>query len=75
MDVKNKKVLVSGIAKSGIAAAHLLRKFGADVIIQDAKTEDKLDRETLNGLEAEGIEKSDSIEPVPMIDWLKDLKK
>ncbi len=56
MDVKNKKVLVSGIAKSGIAAAHLLRKFGADVIIQDAKTEDKLDRETLNGLEAEGIE-------------------
>ncbi len=42
MDFKDKKVLVSGIAKSGISAAGLLKKLGADVTVQDAKTEDKL---------------------------------
>ncbi len=55
MDMKDKKVLVSGIARSGIAAAHLLKKLGADVVIQDAKTEDKLDRKTLDALEKDGI--------------------
>ena len=42
MDFKDKRVLVSGIAKSGISAAGLLKKLGADVTVQDAKTEDKL---------------------------------
>ena len=42
MDFKDKKVLVSGVAKSGISAAYLLKKLGANVTIQDAKTEDKL---------------------------------
>ena len=42
MDFKDKKVLVSGVAKSGVSAAYLLKKLGANVIIQDAKTEDKL---------------------------------
>lgn len=45
MDFKDKKVLVSGIAKSGIAAAYLLKKLGAVVTVQDAKTEDKLENE------------------------------
>ena len=42
MELKNKKVLVCGMAKSGIAAAHLLKQNGADVTVQDAKTEDLL---------------------------------
>lgn len=42
MDFKDKKVLVSGVAKSGVSAAYLLKKLGANVTIQDAKTEDKL---------------------------------
>lgn len=42
MEFKDKKVLVSGVAKSGISAAYLLKKLGANVTIQDAKTEDKL---------------------------------
>lgn len=42
MDFKDKRVLVSGVAKSGISAAYLLKKLGAYVTIQDAKTEDKL---------------------------------
>lgn len=42
MDYTNKKVLVCGMAKSGAAAAFLLKKHGADVTAQDAKTEDML---------------------------------
>lgn len=42
MDYRNKKVLVSGIAKSGISAAILLKKLGADVIIQDIKQAENL---------------------------------
>lgn len=54
MDFKDKKVLVSGIAKSGISAAILLKKLGADVTVQDAKTEDKLG-ETAVELKNEGF--------------------
>ena len=35
MDWKNKKVLVAGSGKSGIAAADLLKKVGADIVIYD----------------------------------------
>ena len=37
MDYKNKKVIVVGMAKSGVAAAVLLCKLGAEVTIYDAK--------------------------------------
>ena len=37
MDLKNKRVLVVGIGKSGIAAAHFLRARGARVTISDAR--------------------------------------
>ena len=40
MDVKNKRVLVLGMARSGIAAAKLLAKKGAIVTISDMKTEE-----------------------------------
>lgn len=35
MDWKNKKVLVAGSGKSGIGAADLLKKVGADIVIYD----------------------------------------
>lgn len=54
MDFENKKVLVSGVAKSGISAAYLLKKLGADVTIQDAKTEDKLGQ-VVNDIRNNGI--------------------
>lgn len=54
MDFKNKKALVSGVAKSGISAARLLKKLGAEVTIQDAKTEDKLG-DVVSELKSEGI--------------------
>lgn len=40
MDVRNKRVLVLGMARSGIAAAKLLAKKGAIVTISDMKSED-----------------------------------
>ncbi len=55
MNFKDKKVLVSGVAKSGISAAYLLKKLGANVVIQDAKTEDKLG-ETVEQLKNDGFE-------------------
>ena len=40
MDVKNKRVIVLGMARSGVAAAKLLAKRGAVVTISDMKTEE-----------------------------------
>lgn len=54
MDYTGKNVLVSGMAKSGIAAARLLKRLGANVTIQDSKTEDKLGDEPAR-LREEGI--------------------
>ena len=42
MDVKNKRVLVVGLGKSGVAAAIFLKDRGARVSVSDAKTEDQL---------------------------------
>lgn len=55
MDFKDKRVLVSGMAKSGIAAAELLNALGARVILQDAKTEAELGNIT-DVLRKKGIE-------------------
>lgn len=42
-DMKDKKVLVIGLGKSGIAATQAMVKLGANVSVQDSKTEDKID--------------------------------
>ena len=42
MDYKGKKVLVVGMAKSGVASAVLLCRLGADVIVYDAKKKQDL---------------------------------
>jgi len=39
MNFDGKKVLVAGVAKSGVSAAVLLKKLGADVTVSDSKTE------------------------------------
>ncbi|MCD8239164.1 MAG: UDP-N-acetylmuramoyl-L-alanine--D-glutamate ligase [Clostridiales bacterium] len=49
---KDKKVLVCGCARSGISAAKLLLSKGAEVTLQDKKTEKELD---LNSDELKGI--------------------
>ena len=42
MDVRNRRVMVCGMARSGIAAAKLLVQLGAHVTINDMKTEEQL---------------------------------
>ncbi len=44
-NIKDKKVLVVGLGKSGIAAAEAMVKLGADVAVQDSKNEDAVDAE------------------------------
>ena len=42
MDFEGKKILVCGMARSGVAAAQCLYEQGARVSISDSKTEEKL---------------------------------
>ena len=53
MEYKGKKVLVCGMAKSGIAAAKLLQKQGALVTVQDSK--DRTQLKEADALEQAGI--------------------
>ncbi len=45
LNVKNKRVLVVGLGKSGVASALFLQEHGARVTVSDAKTEDQLRNE------------------------------
>ena len=55
MDYEGKKVLVVGMARSGVAAAQLLRASGAEVTVNDSKTEAELGAQLapLEGLQLE----------------------
>ena len=55
MNWEGKKVLVVGMARSGVAASQLLRAYGADVMVNDSKTEEELGDQLspLNGLKLE----------------------
>ena len=56
MEYKGKNVLVCGMARSGIAAAELLCKKGASVILQDLKKREELSEIIdLEDLEKKGI--------------------
>lgn len=55
MDVKDKRVLVCGMARSGIAAAKLLCRLGAHVTVNDAKAEAEFGQE-LDALRALGCD-------------------
>lgn len=48
MDFKNKKALVSGVAKSGISAARLLKKLGAKLQYKMLKQRTSLEMLYLN---------------------------
>src|SRR5215470_3159587 len=45
MELKNKRVLVVGLGKSGVAAAFFLADHGARVVVSDAKSEAQLEKE------------------------------
>ena len=52
---KNNKILILGFARSGYNAAKFLIKRGNEVILNDNKTEDKLDKEQINELTNMGV--------------------
>jgi len=54
MDFQNKNIIVLGLAKSGTAVAKILHQLGANVIVNDAKLEEKCS--TKQELESMGIE-------------------
>ena len=65
-----KKILVIGMARSGIAAASLLSRHGANVIINDRKTEKELGSalDELKGLNIEWRLGDDPVELVEHVD-------
>lgn len=54
MELKNKNILVIGCGISGFAAAKVAKKFGANVTLSDAKSEDKIE-EDLTSIKEAGI--------------------
>lgn len=53
---KDNKILILGLARSGFAAAKILADRGNTVILNDGKTEDKLDRSQIDELKSLGVE-------------------
>ena len=66
MDFEKKKVLVVGMARSGVAAAQLLRASGAVVTVNDSKTEEELGQQ-LSPLE--DCRSSDASDAAPWNSW------
>lgn len=54
-DMKDKKVLIVGMGNSGKAAAQAMIKLGADVSVQDNKTEDSMDPQLLAFLKDKNV--------------------
>ncbi len=54
-NIREKKVLVVGMGKSGIAAVQAMLKLGADVSIQDSKNREEIDGQLLNFLEGKDV--------------------
>jgi len=57
MNFNGKKALVAGVARSGVSAAVLLKKYGASVTVSDLKTEDKFENciDSINALKKNNI--------------------
>ena len=55
-NIRNKKVLVVGLGKSGIAAVQAMLKLGASVTVQDSKDIDKIDGQLLSFLKGKGVD-------------------
>lgn len=54
-NIRNKKVLIVGLGKSGIAAAQAMLRLSAEVSIQDSKKEEKIDGQLLAFLRGRGV--------------------
>ena len=68
---QNKNILVMGLAKSGMAAARILKELGANVLINDGKPYE--DNEEAKMMESEGFEVIAGHHPVELLDRNFDL--
>lgn len=55
-NIKNKRVLIVGLGKSGIAATQAMLSLGAVVTVQDSKDIDKIDGQLVTFLKGKGAE-------------------
>ncbi len=67
MNLTNKRVLVLGMARSGIAAAELLLHHGAIPILADSKSEDSFG-DSLNSLRGTACQFRLGEDPIPLLD-------
>ncbi len=54
-NIKDRKVLIVGMGRSGIAAIQAMLKLGADVTVQDSKKAEDMDTQLLSFLTAKGL--------------------
>lgn len=54
-NIKDKKILVVGLGKSGIAACQAMVRLGAEVSVQDSKREDDVDPQLVTFLKGKGV--------------------
>ena len=52
---ENKKIFILGLARSGFAAAKYLIKHNNEIVLNDGKEEDKLDKNQINELKSLGV--------------------
>lgn len=62
MDFRNKKVLVIGLARSGMAAIKVLKKLGAEIVLSESKKREEI--KELDFLIENGVEIADQSMPV-----------
>jgi len=61
LDLKNSKVLVIGLAKSGLAATKVLNKYGANITLTEKKDIDEKDLELLKSLNVKVVKQCDEV--------------
>ena len=54
-NMENKRVLVVGMGKSGIAATQAMTALGADVTVQDSKSESEIDAHLVSFLKGRNV--------------------
>lgn len=67
MDFKDKRVLVVGLARSGLAAVRVLRALGANVIANDIKSREEL-KEVIEELDPIGVQWALGVTPMDYLD-------
>ncbi len=69
-DYRNRRALVVGLGRSGLAACALLRSKGAEVVANDRRTRAEIEPEALRDIDAKLVLGSHPTELVEDVDWI-----